>query len=511
MYDTDMTTKRGIIYCRVSSLEQVDGTSLESQERMCREYADRQGIEVLDVFVDRGESAKTADRPQFLKAISFCSLKRNKIDYFIVYKLDRFARNQSDHFAVQSTLNKYGTTIRSATEPVDDSPIGKFLMSNLSAVAELDNNMRSERSSTGMRERLKQGLWVWQAPLGYKRLEKAGIMVPSDNAHYVRLAFKEYAKGKHTYKTLSQYLFKKGFRSATGKQIPLQTIQKILKNPLYAGRVIKSEWGIDVLGQHEPLVSESLFAQCQSSGRKHKPFKKILKNPNFPLRKLLVCDWCKQPLTGSYSTGRNGKKHGYYHHHKQDCTQALSIKKQELEESFVSFLEEINPTLEFANAFKAVCMDIYKENNREAKKQNETAERDLTKLLEKKKTIYDNFEEGIYSKEDFLERKKVIEDSIYTAQSQLVTSDTTEKEFERALDYCMSIATNTPRTWLKLEKQPENRLRFQNFVIEGGLEYGSEKGFGTANLSPIYSVYQEYLAGDSSLVIPRGIEPRFPG
>lgn len=97
MYDTDMTAKRGIIYCRVSSLDQVDGTSLESQERICREYAEREGIEVVEVFVDRGESAKTADRPQFLKAISFCGQKKNRIDFFVVYKLDRFSRSQTGY------------------------------------------------------------------------------------------------------------------------------------------------------------------------------------------------------------------------------------------------------------------------------------------------------------------------------------------------------------------------------------------------------------------------------
>ena len=54
----------GIIYCRVSSKEQVDGTSLESQEAACRDYAHRNGIEVVKVFIERGESAKFADRRQ---------------------------------------------------------------------------------------------------------------------------------------------------------------------------------------------------------------------------------------------------------------------------------------------------------------------------------------------------------------------------------------------------------------------------------------------------------------
>jgi site-specific DNA recombinase len=509
MYDTDMTTKRGIIYCRVSSLEQVDGTSLESQERICKEYAEREGIEVLGVFVDKGESAKTADRPQFLKAISFCSLKKNKTDYFIVYKLDRFARNQSDHFAVQSTLNKYGTTIRSATEPVDDSPIGKFLMSNLSAVAEFDNNIRSERSSTGMRERLKQGIWVWPAPIGYKRLEKGGVLVPDTDAHFVRLAFNEYVKGTYTYKTLAAFLFEKGLRSKVGRKYELQTIQKMIHNPLYCGVVAKPEWGIEVKGQHEPIISEQLFAKCQGAGRTHKGTKKQEKNPAFPLRRLVVCEWCQQPLTGSFSTGRMGKRYPYYHHHKQDCAHALSIKKKELEKSFVSFLEEINPTFEFANAFKEVCMEIYRDDHKHAENQNQIIKRQLVTLQEKKKTIYNNFEEGVYTKTDFLERKREVERQIYAAESGMVEVQGSESDFEAALDHCMSFVTNTPKTWQQLAKQPEKRLRFQNFIFEGNIPYTQNNGFGTAVLSPIYSVYQHWQTDKSSLVTLPGIEPGF--
>jgi site-specific DNA recombinase len=82
--------KKCVIYCRVSSKEQVEGTSLETQQKFCREYAARQGWDVSDVFVEMGESAKTADRTQFQKALSFCARKKPRIDFFVVYKLDRF-------------------------------------------------------------------------------------------------------------------------------------------------------------------------------------------------------------------------------------------------------------------------------------------------------------------------------------------------------------------------------------------------------------------------------------
>ena len=66
----------GVIYCRVSSKEQIEGTSLESQEAACREYARAKGIQILKAFVEQGESAKFADRTQLLDLIDFC--RKNK-------------------------------------------------------------------------------------------------------------------------------------------------------------------------------------------------------------------------------------------------------------------------------------------------------------------------------------------------------------------------------------------------------------------------------------------------
>src|SRR5690606_9280205 len=123
----ESATKNGIVYVRVSSHEQIDGTSLESQERLCHEYAKREGITVLQTFIEKGESAKTADRTEFMKAISFCSEKKNKIDHFIVYKIDRFSRNQTDYAIVKQKLKKYGTEIRSVSEKIDDTPSGKLM------------------------------------------------------------------------------------------------------------------------------------------------------------------------------------------------------------------------------------------------------------------------------------------------------------------------------------------------------------------------------------------------
>ena len=241
---TDTQPKNAIVYVRVSSLEQVDGTSLESQERLCKEYAQREGFAVLQTYIEKGESAKTADRTEFIKAISFCSDKKNKVSYFIVYKIDRFSRNQTDYAIVKQRLQKYGTEIRSVSEKIDDTPSGKLMEVMLSGFAEFDNNVRTERSVNGMKERLKKGIWVWQAPLGYCRTEKGGNIVPDPKlAPYIKMAFEEYAKGTHTFQSLANFLNARGLVSRYGKPVIFQMVEKILKNPIYCG-IIKV-WDTD--------------------------------------------------------------------------------------------------------------------------------------------------------------------------------------------------------------------------------------------------------------------------
>ena len=96
-------TMNGVIYCRVSSKEQIEGTSLESQEAACRDYAKTKNITVLRVFIEQGESAKFADRTQLVELIDFCRTKKGDVQLLIVWKVDRFARNVADHFSVKAT------------------------------------------------------------------------------------------------------------------------------------------------------------------------------------------------------------------------------------------------------------------------------------------------------------------------------------------------------------------------------------------------------------------------
>src|SRR3972149_304023 len=135
----------GIIYCRVSSLEQVQGTSLDNQRLSCLEYAKHKGIHILEVFDEKGESATAADRTELLKALDYCRKNHDKVQAFIVWKLDRFARNTTDHFALQAQLRKYGTSLHSDPEPIGTDPMGKMMEAMLAGYAQFENDIRKQR------------------------------------------------------------------------------------------------------------------------------------------------------------------------------------------------------------------------------------------------------------------------------------------------------------------------------------------------------------------------------
>jgi hypothetical protein len=116
-----------VIYVRVSTKEQTENLSLPTQLRAREDYCRRQGYEVLERFHEEGESAKTTDRSQLQALLKFCRTHKGKVHFLVVYNLTRFAREKYDHFALRAHLKSLGISLRSVTEPIDDTSTGKLM------------------------------------------------------------------------------------------------------------------------------------------------------------------------------------------------------------------------------------------------------------------------------------------------------------------------------------------------------------------------------------------------
>ncbi len=127
---TNPTTENGparaVLYLRVSTKEQAErggkseGFSIPAQRQACERRAETLRADVVDEFVDRGESAKTAHRPELQRMLAFIAEAR--VDYVIVHKLDRLARSREDDVQINLAIKASGASLVSCTENIDETP-----------------------------------------------------------------------------------------------------------------------------------------------------------------------------------------------------------------------------------------------------------------------------------------------------------------------------------------------------------------------------------------------------
>src|SRR5919198_2329524 len=291
-----------VIYVRVSTKEQTENLSLPTQLRACEEYCRRHGYEIRERFHEQGESAKTTDRSELQNLLKYCRTHKGKVHFVIVYNLTRFAREKYDHFALRAHLKSLGISLRSATEPIDDTSTGKLMEGVLAAFAQFDNDVRSDRTRAGMRAALERGRWAFLAPLGYLNAPRAmgrSLILDPERAPLVRRTFEDYATGRFTKEQLLKKVRTWGLTNRRGRPLTSQAIGMLLRNQLYAGIVDVPAYGVrSKRGDFEPLISEDLFYRVQAilSGRIPSTTPRKRAHPDFPLRGFVHCQSCGRGL-----------------------------------------------------------------------------------------------------------------------------------------------------------------------------------------------------------------------
>jgi site-specific DNA recombinase len=329
------TQKKTVIYCRVSTKEQVDeGNSLVTQERLCREYALSEGYEIAEIFIEKGESAKTAKRTELQRLLAFCGDRKNEVNALISYKVDRISRNIADYSYIKVKLKKHGIDIKSVSEHFEDTPAGRFMENIIANVSQFDNEVRTERSVGGMKEAQQEGRYVWRAPLGYDntKIDNKSTIAPNSLAPLVKEAFELIALRWYPTEVVRLMMREKGLTDRHGNAITRSYFFRLLRNPAYKGTIRK--FGIVANGKYEAIISDALFEDVQAvlKGRKNKIKHYQKENPDFPLRRFVLSPLGKQ-LTGYWSKGKRSMYPYYSFQHP-----GTTIRKESLEEKFMAFL-----------------------------------------------------------------------------------------------------------------------------------------------------------------------------
>ncbi len=496
---------KAIIYVRVSSSRQVENTSLESQEAACREWCARNGLDVDRVFIEHGESAKTANRTEFQSMFRYLERKHAAISHLVVDKFDRFSRSVDEGAKYRINLHSYDVLLCSVKEPADNTPAGKLYRRILDGFAEYDNDVRAQRGLTGMKANLQAGRWVWLAPLGYRNGHGRGepsLLPDPKRAPWVVKFFELVASGKAASDALAD-VNSLGLKTISGRAVSIKTAMKWLRRPLYCGIIDYPKWGISsVKGDFQPIISEELFRRVQDvlAGRSTttKPYHR--QNPQFPLRGVLLCPSCGLAATGSTSKGKT-KRYAYYHCHR--VRGHLRVSAALVEAKFQALLDRLQPEEKRMQLIDEIFRRVWSDKQATAHSEAQQFATELQRLEGRKQRILDRMVDGAIEKDDFERLYNEAKAQVETVKSNLILAEHSVIDVNTALSYLKHLFWNSRNLWENNDFHGKQRLA--RLIFPKGIT-PTESDFGTPLTHSIYTLLADESVDGEEVVRPERFE-----
>ncbi len=351
---------RCAIYTRKSTTEglEMDFNTLDAQREAAEHYIRSQaaqGWAVLPMrYDDGGYTGGNLERPALQRLLE--DIDRGEVDIVVVYKVDRLSRSLLDFARVMERFEKQHVGFVSITQHFDTSTsMGRLVLNVLLSFAQFERELISERTRDKIAAARRRGKWTGGPPvLGYRiDRERRSLALVPEEAAVVRLVFELYLQTRsigavaeqlnalgHTQK---RHQTKAG-KWVGGKAWDKNAVHRLLRNPVYAGRV--QQGGKLYEGEHKPIIRvEELEQTWRSLGERtrgngsHRSRKS-----EYLLTGLLRCVPCGCAMTSSAGQGRNGKRYRYYRcrhaEHGGVCPTGL-LTADEVEATVVSKVKEL--------------------------------------------------------------------------------------------------------------------------------------------------------------------------
>jgi DNA invertase Pin-like site-specific DNA recombinase len=346
---------------------------------------------------------RSAARPKLQKMLEFIKENQERVDYVIVHKVDRLARNRGDDVDISRVLQEAQVQLVSASESIDNSPSGMLLHGIMSSIAEFYSQNLSTEVKKGLNEKVKRGGTPTKAPIGYRNIRDhdemgrrdSRIEIDTERAPFITLAFQEYATGNWMLRKLANHLTDLGFTTLATPKLPSVPITNkklhvILRNTYYKGIITYS--GVQYKRRHEVLIDEETWEKVQDILKSHSNGEKVRIHSHY-LKSTVYCGSCGERLIIHNATGRSGAKYTYFvcsakHNKISDCRQR-SLQINEIADKVEQLYERIAFTSEFRkslteqiSAHVAKLTEKSGEEIEQLKLQKEKLEREQRKLLQ---------------------------------------------------------------------------------------------------------------------------------
>ncbi len=435
--------QHGACYIRVSTDDQTE-YSPDAQLKAIKDYAKKNDIILTKehIYMDEGISGKRADkRPAFMRMIATAKSKPKPFDIILVHKFDRFARSREDSVVYKSLLRKdAGIKVVSITESIEDDKFSVILEAMLEAMAEYYSLNLAEEVKKGMTEKAERGEFQTRPPLGYI-IENKQLVIYEEEAKYIRLMFQKYISQEMNIMQIACYMNDLGLKTKNGNLIEHRTVEYILMNPIYIGKVRWTPSGkanryrsspdtIIKDSTHEPIIdidtwnkaqerikaTKELYANRQKSGAKIKTW----------LKGLVYCGNCGRTLVNSgYSALQcNG-------YSKATCRISAHTKCKILEDLVLGAIKDTFEGKLEINIVPKASDDL-------AAYEFQTLQGNIKKTELREQRIKEAYQDGIDSLEEYKENKKRLEEDrektierLKQLKEELMNNDTSESIVQR--------------------------------------------------------------------------------
>ncbi|PEM57603.1 recombinase family protein [Bacillus wiedmannii] len=414
-----------VIYRRVSTdMQAEEGFSLEAQKMRLEAYAQSQGWDVVDDYMDDGYSAKNMDRPELQRMLK--DARDRKFEIILVYKLDRLCRSTRDLNDMIEEFEENKVKFKSATEVLDTTTAtGRLFINLIGTLAQWEREQTAERVTETMYNRAARGyLNGGPIPFGYKRVDKKTI-IDTDEAKIVKMIFKDaLSHGTHW---ICKKLNDSGIKSKTGTHWSKITVIQMLRNPIYCGYVrygyTTDNETVQTKIQEEgftPIISEEFYNKVQiSMDHRSKKSAKPRKNRYHYFSTILVCPHCKGRLSGVSNVAK-GKEYRYY--------RCLNSLRGDIVCPGIRLRSE-DVDKEFLNNLNIIIDDISINDTSDNNIDLDLINNQLEKLKVKKARIKELYIDGIIDKGEFQRRSNDISlDEMELTRKSEVEYDEISKE-----------------------------------------------------------------------------------
>lgn len=476
--------KTAVAYGRFSSNNQRE-ESIDAQMRAIREYCEKENIELIAEFKDEAISGKTDDREDFQNMINQLLKGNLSVDYVLVHKFNRFARNKYDSALYKKKLKDAGIKVISVSQKIEETPEGELLEGFLETIDQYYSANLAVEVRKGLRENALKGKHAGgQVLFGYS-LDDEGYYRPNENAQIVKRIFEEYAAG-YPKTEICERLNAEGYRNQRGKKFNTRTLYDLLRNEKYIGNYIYTIDRTETIRLDgiikNPPIDRELWATvqdlCHSSavkGRQRKQ-KRI-----YFLTGKAYCECCGSHISGAGSKrSRNGTLNYYYKcvgkvKHKNGCTNP-SLNKDWFEPRVLKTVtnvvmnqQQIRQLAEMAYAEILEMRDTPVVTTAQLKKE-------LSQILTKQERLTDLYLEGEIDKSILDERNGTLQRRKYQIEEELEkrkniaeADDITADDIERFItDFVEDIKNN-----YSTADDEFMRVMFNTFVER--VEIGKEK------------------------------------